>query len=250
VKNHKPNKRDWIFGTDRPGAPIHFPPVVPRITGTTLEELIALYARLCTTELAALTRERSILAGQIAVIEKKAFLSPVEMRQVTLKRRQLAEFKEREETAVAQASQAARREVLNLCLIRGLREVVTRNGLIVLTTSPIMLEISHPETRKPAKVVLGTYQISFDPSRTIPGDAIQLVRRDTMSGTFAHPHYNSRPCFGTWGPTFQVWMRDHKWSMLVAGLLSYLAVYNGSSPLVKICEFLPGGRYVNANPTV
>ncbi len=243
TKSLKPNKRDWIFGTDRPGAPIHFPPVVPLIRKETLDELINLYARLCTTELATLTRERSILAGQIAVIEKKAFLSPVEMRQITIKRKQLAEFKQKEETAVAQASQAARREVLNLCLIRGLRSITTTvqrgNPHIVLSTCPIAI----------GKALLGTYEVTINPTEGAPTDRIYMIRRDTMSSMNIHPHWNSRPCFGTWGPTFQMWLHDHKWSMLIGGLLSYLAVYNGSSPLVKICEFLPGGRYVNTNPT-
>jgi hypothetical protein len=135
----------------------------------------------------------------------------------------------------------ARAEALNLSLIKGVRQVEVIGGRrLLIVTAPIKI----------GKALLGTYDIIIDPRQKVPADAIDLVRRDRQCEHGPHPHWNSHPCFGTWGPMLNNMLKRKNWSAVIGAMLNYLSRYYGQSPLIRLEQFYPGGYHENLTPTV
>jgi hypothetical protein len=234
----KPNRKTWIYGVRGTKAQIRYPPVVPWIDNPTRDAIIQLFLEVSNSDLSSMMNEIGDFEWRIAQLEGRV-LSPVEHRQLHQYRKEMTTLQDKLDRAREQHIPAARTETLNLSLIRGVREVKVVDKRLLFVTAPIKI----------GSALLGTYDVILNPHSTVPADAIDLVRRDRYSDHGPHPHWSSRPCFGTWGPMLSQMLRRKNWSSVVGAMLNYLSRYYGQSPLIHIEQFYPGGYYENLTPT-
>jgi hypothetical protein len=240
----KPSHKTWIYGVRGTNAKIRYPPVVPWIDTNTRNAIIELFIEVSDADHSAAMREIADLEQRIVQLEGKDILSPVEHRQLHQHRKQMETLQGKLDSSRDKLLEDARAEALNLSLIKGVRQVrVTGQPWerkLLIVTAPIKI----------GKALLGTYDVIVDPRHTTPSAAIDLVRRDRQREHGPHPHWNSHPCFGTWGPMLSQMLKRKNWSAVVGALLNYLSRYYGQSPLIKLEQFYPGGYYENHSPTV
>jgi hypothetical protein len=240
----KPNKKQWIYGA-RAGGKIHYPPVVPHIPPELQARIVEMFVRAASQESQALRRRQAGLRDTIGALEAHVVLSAVDRRRLHQARQELEKVRGQLAGIEARLARQARTEALNLCLIRGLRQVEVVEDFegrpnLKIVTSPIKI----------GRALLGTYDVIVNPFHDVPSNVIDIVRRDYVSRTGPHPHWNNGPCFGTWGPMLHTMIRQKRWSAVVGGMLNYLAIYYGRSPLIDLETFYPGGAYENRTPTV
>jgi hypothetical protein len=222
----KPNRKTWIYGVRGTKAKIRYPPVVPWIDNPTREAIIELFIEVSDADHS---------------MEGKEILSPVEDRQLHQYRKQMEALQLKLDGSREQLLEGARAEALNLSLIKGVRQVEVIGGRrLLIVTAPIKI----------GKALLGTYDIIIDPRQKVPADAIDLIRRDRQCEHGPHPHWNARPCFGTWGPMLSQMLARKNWSAVIGAMLNYLSRYYGQSPLIRLEQFYPGGYHENLTPTV
>jgi hypothetical protein len=237
----KPNRKTWIYGVRGTKAKIRYPPIVPWIDNTTRAAIVKLFIEVSDADHSATKDEIADLEQRIAHLEGKDILSSVEHRQLHQYRKQMEALQVKLDNSRGQLLADARAEALNLSLIKGVRQVEVIGGRrLLIVTAPIKI----------GKALLGTYDIIIDPRQKVPADAIDLVRRDRQCEHGPHPHWNSRPCFGTWGPMLSQMLERKNWSAVIGALLNYLSRYYGQSPLIRLEQFYPGGYYENRSPTV
>jgi len=235
VRMNKKNKERWIFGRGaRSDRPIHWPPVTPWIDYELRDRITHLFADAMRGEQTDLTAQMHSLRQQLAHLESRAFLSPVQRRQQEKIKKDIKQLEDRmpKEDKVLQD---AKRQAMMLHLMRGVREVRVETVVptriappcIVLNTAPIVIN----------GIVLGTYDVWFHPRGKVPKDAFFLRRRDHITEQGPHPHWNSYGCFGTYGPVFQSLLSKKQYGTLLGTFLQYLAVYDAGSPLIRLSEF-------------
>ena len=240
----KPNRKTWIYGVRGTKAKIRYPPVVPWIDNTTRDAIIELFIEVSGADHSATKDEIADLEQRISQLEGQDVLSPVEHRQLHQHRKQMGTLQDKLDGSPEQLLEDARTEALNLSLIKGVRQVTLIGEpwecRLLIVTAPIKI----------GKALLGTYDIILDPRERVPADAIDLIRRDQQCEHGPHPHWSSRPCFGTWGPMLSQMLKRKNWSAVVGAILNYLSRYYGKSPLIRLEQFYPGGYYENRSPTV
>jgi hypothetical protein len=237
----KPSRKTWIYGVRGTKAKIRYPPVVPWIDNTTRDAIIELFIEVSDADHSATRNQIADLEQRIAQLEGKDILTPVEHRQLHQHRKQMETLQEKLDNSREQMLEDARAEALNLSLIKGVRQVEVIGGRrLLIVTAPIKI----------GKALLGTYDIIIDPRQKVPADAIDLVRRDRQCEHGPHPHWNSHPCFGTWGPMLNNMLKRKNWSAVIGAMLNYLSRYYGQSPLIRLEQFYPGGSHENLTPTV
>jgi hypothetical protein len=222
----KPNKKTWIIGTAGK-APIKYPPVVPMMTTQVRDELIDLFAKHL-----AVVPSTSDLQRKVADLDKLSFLSSVQMRQLKQYHAQLDELEQQIEKARREAAPKAKSYALNLCLLRGVTSVGVIGDCVRFTTSPIAI----------SGVVLGCYDVMLNLKYTVPASAILAHRHGDRPRQGLHPHWSEHnPCFGYAGPVLDNLLRAKRWPEAIGVLMTYLATYYASSPLIKLEEFKPNG---------
>jgi hypothetical protein len=236
----KKTRQTWIIGKYAADAKeLHFPPVVPWIDNDLQGQLVNLFTSGIDGDLGAAGRKIEALERQIEGLRGHVYLSPVQKRQMHKAKKELEELQAQQ--AGNRAKDKARSEVLMLSLIRGIRQVRVQDHQnrtwAIFITAPVVIR----------QVVLGTYDIWFDPTKTVPRDAFHLRRRDYRYEQGPHPHWMGYGCFGTFGPIFQRMLTRHDYGSLIGAFLKYLAIYDPNSPLVRLKEFTTRS-YSNENP--
>jgi hypothetical protein len=241
----RPSRKTWIWGRSASStAKIHYPPVIPWVRPELRGQMIDLFIRAASQGTNGLEAERIDLESTLRDLEARSVLSAVERRKLHQAHKRLEQVQQELDTHSSKHMDRARAEAANFCLIRGIREAAVIHdagrgrGYLRLITAPIKIN----------RALLGTYDIWIDPLRSVPSSAIKVVRRDRIAREGPHPHWNGGPCFGTWGPVLQSFMKRGAWSALAGGLLNYLAIYDAGSPLIPLEDFYTGERYENKDP--
>jgi len=242
VRMTKKNKEKWIFGRGaRSDREIHWPPVTPWISNELRDDIIALFEAAMRGGQDATSEQKRALQRQRANLEDRAFLSPVQRRQLEKVKRELAAL----EAEHPHIHQDARRQAMMLHLMRGVREVRVETLVPTRIASPCMVLNTAPIAIN--GVVLGTYDVWFHPMGRVPTDAFFLRRRDHITEQGPHPHWNGYGCFGTYGPVFQSLLGKKQYGTLLGTFMQYLAVYDAGSPLIRLDEF-EERAWQNENP--
>ncbi len=238
----KKTRQTWIIGkyiNDQDE--LHFPPVVPWINNDLQHELTKLFMVGIRGDMGEVGRQMQALEREIKQIESLNFISPVQKRRLKKFQADLEELERQAGVQQERLVSKARNEVLMLSLIRGLRAVEIKERLgrpcAVFITAPVIIR----------KVVLGTYDVWFDPTRSAPSSAFFLRRRDYIQEQGPHPHWMGYGCLGTFGPIFKKMLERHDYGSLVGAFLKYLAIYDPGSPLMQLGRFNEGG-YRNEKP--
>lgn len=245
VRMTKKNKEKWIFGKGaRSSRQIHYPPVTPWITHELRDDIIELF-------MAGMTGQEDKIAGQLrdltrqqAQLEALTFLSPVQKRQLAKVEKELNNLLARKQGESRQRNAAAK-EAMMLHLMRGIRGVEVLSSCPGPLATPVLRLITSPIAIN--GVILGTYDVYFQPKGRTPKDALFLRRRDYLTGQGPHPHWSSYGCFGSYGPVFQNLLKRYQYGTLLGAFLQYLAIYDAGSPLIRLSEFNEG-TWKNEDP--
>jgi hypothetical protein len=242
----KPNKKTWIMGKSASGKP-SFPPVVPWITPQLKDQLVEMLVRGMQQRNSGTDRELQDIEHEMAGLQRLPALSAVGMRQLRRLEKRRTELLGATSKTVKNLQQKMEAEVANFCLLRGVRSVSTEDEhkflsgnwapAVVFTTAPIKIN----------GVVLGTYDIYLDPTQGVPYNAFDLKRRDRKFPRGYHPHFTSRPCYGSFGPILQRMLGAGMFASAAGTYLKFLATYNGSSPLLSLSTFR-SSSYANYDP--
>jgi hypothetical protein len=244
--NIKANKKKWIMGKSANGKP-SFPPVVPWIKPQLKEQLVEVLVRGMQQRNSGTDRELQNIEHEIAGLQRLPVLSPVGMRQLRRLEKRRAELLGATGKTVKNLQQKMETEVANFSLLRGVRNVSIEDEhkflndnwapAVVFTTAPIKI----------SGVVLGTYDIYLNPAQGVPYNAFDLKRRDHKFPRGYHPHFTSRPCYGSFGPILQRMLGAGMFASAAGTFLKFLATYNGSSPLLSLSTFR-STSYANYDP--
>ena len=252
----KPNKKRWIYGVGaKSGRKPYYPPVIPVITPGLRDEIIEFLTTKALLRQDDQAQELQQLVDSIRLTEDRVeysglVLTTVQQRQLLFDKRRANELAEELNTARTKLETKVAREVANLALLRGVREIFFDNRVMLDGNIHRVLAF-HTAPIKINSVPLGTYNWYYTPAIKAANDAFDLWRRDGTHERGVHPHFSTRPCYGTFGPAMHKAHNQNRFQLLFGLYMQYLAIYDSGSPLISISRFKPTNGwngYVNKDP--